>query len=68
MRPRQSQWLIPSGSFELRAAMSMTRLWRDQGARNGARDLLAPVYGRFTDGFDRFDLKQAKALLDELAA
>ncbi|MDH2348905.1 adenylate/guanylate cyclase domain-containing protein [Bradyrhizobium sp. SSUT77] len=55
-------------SFELRAAMSMTRLWRDQGARNGARDLLAPVYGRFTEGFDSFDLKQAKALLDELAA
>jgi class 3 adenylate cyclase/predicted ATPase len=53
-------------SWELRAAMSMARLWRDQGKREVARDLLAPVYGWFTEGFDTLDLKQAKALLDEL--
>jgi predicted ATPase len=53
-------------SWELRAAMSMARLWRDQGKRNEARELLAPVYGWFTEGFDTFDLKEAKALLDEL--
>ena len=55
-------------SWELRAAMSMARLWRDQGKRDEARDLLAPVYGWFTEGFDTRDLKEAKALLDELAA
>ena len=55
-------------SWELRAAMSMARLWRDQGKRKEARDLLAPVYGWFTEGFDTVDLKEAKALLDELAA
>jgi predicted ATPase len=54
-------------SWELRAAMSMARLWRDQGKRDEARELLAPVYGWFTEGFDTLDLKQAKALLDELA-
>jgi class 3 adenylate cyclase/predicted ATPase len=54
-------------SWELRAAMSMARLWRDQGKRDAARDLLAPVYGWFTEGFDTADLKNAKALLDELA-
>jgi predicted ATPase len=54
-------------SLELRAAMSMARLWCDQGKRDEARDLLAPVYGWFTEGFDTLDLKQAKALLDELA-
>ena len=48
--------------------MSMARLWRDQGKRNEARDLLAPVYGWFTEGFDTRDLKETKALLDELAA
>jgi predicted ATPase len=53
-------------SFELRAAMSMARLWREQGKRDVARELLAPVYGWFTEGFDTLDLKQAKALLDEL--
>jgi len=53
-------------SWELRAAMSMARLWRDQGKRDEARDLLAPVYGWFTEGFDTLDLKQAKTLLDEL--
>jgi predicted ATPase len=55
-------------SWELRAAMSMARLWRDQGKRDEARDLLAPVYGWFTEGFDTLDLKEAKALLDELNA
>jgi predicted ATPase len=54
-------------SWELRAAMSMARLWRDQGKRDEARDLLAPVYGWFTEGFDTRDLKEAKALLDELS-
>ena len=53
-------------SCELRAAMSMARLWREQGKRDEARELLAPVYGWFTEGFDTLDLKQAKALLDEL--
>jgi predicted ATPase len=55
-------------SWELRATMSMARLWRDQGKRQQAYDLLAPVYGWFTEGFDTLDLKRAKALLDELAA
>ena len=53
-------------SWELRAATSLARLWRDQGRRAEARDLLAPVYGWFTEGFDTLDLKEAKALLDEL--
>ncbi len=55
-------------SWELRAAMSMARLWRDQGKRDEARELVAPVYGWFTEGFDTLDLKEAKALLEELAA
>ena len=55
-------------SWELRAAMSMARLWRDQGKRDDALELLAPVYGWFTQGFDTLDLKEAKALLDELRA
>jgi predicted ATPase len=55
-------------SWELRAGMSMAWLWRDQGKRDEARDLLAPVYGWFTEGFDTLDLKQAKTLLDELAS
>jgi predicted ATPase len=55
-------------SWELRAATSMARLWHDQGKRDEARELLAPVYGWFTEGFNTLDLKQAKALLDELAA
>jgi len=55
-------------SWELRAATSMARLWRDQGKRDQALDLLAPVYGWFTEGFDTLDLKEAKALLDELGA
>jgi tetratricopeptide (TPR) repeat protein len=54
-------------SWELRAAMSMARLWRDQGKQDEARELLAPVYGWFTEGFDTRDLKEAKALLDELS-
>jgi predicted ATPase len=54
-------------SWELRAAMSMARLWRDQGRRDAARDLLGPIYAWFTEGFDTLDLKQARALLEELA-
>jgi class 3 adenylate cyclase/predicted ATPase len=57
-----------SKSWELRAAMSLARLWRDQGKPQQARELLAPVYGWFTEGFDTLDLKEAKALLDELGA
>ena len=53
--------------WELRAAMSLARLWRDQGKVQEARELLAPVYGWFTEGFDTRDLKEAKALLEELA-
>ena len=55
-------------SWELRAAMSLARLWRDQGKVREARELLAPVYGWFTEGFDTRDLKEAKALLEELAS
>jgi predicted ATPase len=51
------------GSF-----MSMARLWRDQGKSQQARELLAPVYGWFTEGFDTLDLKEAKGLLDALAS
>ena len=53
-------------SWELRAATSMARLWLDQRKKGNARELLAPVYGWFTEGFDTLDLKEAKALLDEL--
>ena len=53
--------------WELRAAISLARLWREQGKRDAARDLLAPVYGWFAEGFDTPVLKEAKALLDELA-
>jgi predicted ATPase len=53
--------------WELRTATSLARLWRGQGRRAEARDLIAPVYGWFTEGFDTADLKDAKALLDELA-
>lgn len=52
--------------WELRAASSLARLWREQGKRTEARDLLAPVYGCFTEGFDTCDLNEGKALLDEL--
>jgi predicted ATPase len=55
-------------SWELRTAMSVARLWRDQGKRDQARELLASVYGWFTEGFDTIDLKEAKTLLDELHA
>src|SRR4029453_1501379 len=54
-------------SLELRAAMSLARLWQQQGKRAEARELLAPVYGWFTEGFDTMDLQDAKALLEELA-
>ncbi len=54
-------------SWELRAATSLARLWRDQGKRREAHNLLAPVYDWFTEGFDTPDLKEAKAVLDELA-
>ena len=53
--------------YQLRAATSLARLWREQGRRAQARDLLAPVYASFTGGVDTQDLKDAKALLDELA-
>src|SRR5580700_3818646 len=55
-------------SLELRASASLARLWRDQGMPQQARELLAPVYGWFSEGFDTLDLKEAKALLDELHA
>jgi predicted ATPase len=55
-------------TMELRAAMSMARFWRDQGKREEARELLAPLYGWFTEGFDSPDLKNAKHLLKELSA
>jgi predicted ATPase len=55
-------------SWELRAATSMARIWRDQGKRQQARDLLAPIYGWFTEGFDTLDLRESKTLLDELAS
>jgi predicted ATPase len=55
-------------SLELHAAISMARLWRDQGKPQQARELLAPVYGWFTEGIDTLDLKEAKALLRELAS
>jgi len=53
-------------TLELRAATSLARLWNDRGKNAEARDLLAPVYGWFTEGFDTPDLKEAKAVLDEL--
>jgi predicted ATPase len=54
-------------SLELRAAMSLSRLWQQQGKRAETRELLAPIYGWFTEGFDTADLQEARALLDELA-
>ena len=53
--------------WELRAAVSLARLRREQGRRAESRDLLAPIYGWFTEGFDTADLKEARAILDELA-
>jgi predicted ATPase len=55
-------------SLELRAAMSLARLWQQQGKRAEAYELLAPIYGWFTEGFDTADLQEAKALLEELAS
>jgi predicted ATPase len=54
-------------TFELRAATSLARLWRQQGKRAEARELLTPIYSWFTEGFDTADLKDAKALLEELS-
>jgi predicted ATPase len=54
-------------SLELRAAMSLSRLWQQQGRRDEVHDLLAPIYGWFTEGFDTADLQEAKALLEECA-
>ena len=54
-------------ALELRTSTSFARLWRDQGKVQQAHELLAPVYGWFTEGFDTRDLKEAKALLDQLA-
>ena len=54
-------------SLELQAVMSLCRLWQQQGKKDEARQLLAEVYGWFTEGFDTADLKEAKALLDELS-
>jgi predicted ATPase len=51
--------------WELRATILLARLWYDQGKRTEARDLLAPMYGWFTEGFDTPDLKEAKALLEQ---
>src|SRR5262249_43959376 len=61
-RPQQAR------SWELRATMSLARLWRDQGKVQQASELLAPIYGWFTEGFDTRDLKEAKSLLAELAS
>jgi predicted ATPase len=55
-------------SLELRAAMSLARLWERQGKRATAHELLAPIYGWFTEGFDTADLQEAKALLEALAS
>ena len=54
-------------SFELRAAVSLARLWGEQGRRSEGHHLLAPIYGWFTEGFDTADLQDARALLEELA-
>ena len=53
-------------SWELRAAVSLSRLWQQQGKRAEARELLAPIYDWFTEGFDTADLQEAKALLEDL--
>jgi predicted ATPase len=54
-------------SWELRAAVNLSRLWQQQGKRTEAHQVLAPIYGWFTEGFDTADLQEAKALLEELA-
>ena len=56
-----------ASTLELRAARDLAKLWRDRDKRDDARDLLAPIYGWFTEGFDTLDLKEAKALLEELS-
>jgi predicted ATPase len=66
MRPYADYHQRQAKFWELCAAMSMARLWRDQGKRDEASELLAPVYGWFTKGFDTRDLKEAGALLAEL--
>ena len=66
-RPTRRPSAASRSPAELRAAMSLARLWRDQGKAQQARELLAPVYGWFTEGFDTRDLKEAKSLLDALA-
>jgi len=66
---KRSIWIArqqQANSLELRAATNLARLWGEQGRRAEARDLLAPVYGWFSEGFGTADLKEAKALLDEL--
>jgi predicted ATPase len=55
-------------SWELRAAISLARLWREEGKRQQAHDCLAPLYGWFTEGFDTLDLREAKALLDAISS
>ena len=60
-------WRQEAKSLELRAAMSLSRLWQQQGKRQEAYGLLAPIYGWFTEGFDTADLQEAKTLLEELA-
>jgi predicted ATPase len=73
LRPRRasrtrSRWPSQSAKlFELRAATSLARLWRDQGKRTAARSLLAQIYGWFTEGFGTPVLQEAKALIEELA-
>ena len=62
MSPRRQE----AKSLELRATMSLARLWPQQGKRTAAYALLAPIYGWFTEGFDTADLQDAKALLEEL--
>ena len=63
MSPRRQE----AKSLDLRAAMSLAHLWQQQGKQAEAHELLAPIYGWFTEGFDTADLKDAKALLDALA-
>ena len=65
-RPSTSPASQQAKSWELRATMSLSRLWQQQGKRTAARELLAPIYGWFTEGFDTADLQDAKALLEEL--
>jgi predicted ATPase len=65
---RLSRYFCLTDSNIAACAMSLARLWRDQGKPQQARELLGPVYGWFTEGFDTRDLKEAKALLEELAS